>query len=122
MSKQSVIQGANNERAVELPSSPRPESIRRSDKRKWAVTAQMSSLLFVLLLALLHVIDRDVDPSWSFISEYARGPAGWLMTFALLSLALANFSLFMVIRSEQRGVGYRIGLGGFSRYGGGAGI
>ena len=29
---------------------------------------------FVALLALLHVIEPELDPTWRFVSEYAGGP------------------------------------------------
>lgn len=43
---------------------------------------------FVVLLALLHVLRDDLDPSWRVVSEYAVGPHGWLMTSAFLLLAV----------------------------------
>lgn len=34
---------------------------------------------FVVLLAALHLIKPELDPSWGFISEYAIGDNGWIM-------------------------------------------
>ena len=42
-----------------------------------------AGLGFALLLALLHVLRPDLDPSWRFISEYAVGSFGYLMIIAL---------------------------------------
>jgi hypothetical protein len=39
---------------------------------------------FAILLAALHFIKPELDPSWHFISEYAIGDYGWIMVLALL--------------------------------------
>src|SRR5215207_8651074 len=65
---------------------------------------------FVVLLAALHFIKPELDPSWHFISEYAIGDYGWIMVLAFLSLALGYVSLFVAIRSQVRTVIGRIGL------------
>lgn len=65
---------------------------------------------FVVLLAALHFIKPELDPSWHFISEYAIGDYGWIMVLAFLSLALAYVSLFVAIRSQLRTIVGRIGL------------
>lgn len=38
----------------------------------------LTTLLFMLLLALLHIIKPEIEPTWRFISEYAFGKNGWL--------------------------------------------
>jgi hypothetical protein len=53
------------------------------------------SLSFLVILALLHLIKPELDPSWNFISEYEVGRYGWLMQLAFLSLGLA--CIFLVI-------------------------
>jgi Protein of unknown function (DUF998) len=65
---------------------------------------------FVVLLAALHFIKPELDPSWHFISEYAIGDYGWIMVVAFLSLALSYVSLFAAIRSQLRTIVGRIGL------------
>jgi hypothetical protein len=65
---------------------------------------------FALLLAALHFIKPELDPSWHFISEYAIGEYGWIMVLAFLSLALAYVSLLVAIRSQLRTIAGRIGL------------
>jgi hypothetical protein len=37
--------------------------------------------LFIILLASLHVLEPEFDPTWRFISEYALRKFGWLMQF-----------------------------------------
>jgi len=64
----------------------------------------------LVLLAALHVIRPEFDPSWRMVSEYAIGEHGWVMRLAFLSLAFSFASLFVAIRSQTRTVGGRIGL------------
>src|SRR5688572_28628383 len=66
---------------------------------------------FVLLLAVLHILKPELDPSWRFISEYAIGDHGWLMALAFCSLATAYAALFVALRSQIRSLDGRIGLG-----------
>jgi hypothetical protein len=65
---------------------------------------------FALLLAALHFIKPELDPSWHFISEYAIGEYGWIMELAFLSLALGYVSMFVALRSQLRSIAGRIGL------------
>ena len=65
---------------------------------------------FVLLLAMLHLIKPELDPSWHFISEYAIGRYGWIMVLAFLSPALAGVSLFLALRSQLQTITGRTGL------------
>jgi hypothetical membrane protein len=65
---------------------------------------------FVVLLATLHFIEPEFDPSWRFISEYALGRYGWVMVLAFLSLAVSYVGLFIAIRSQLRTIVGRIGL------------
>jgi Protein of unknown function (DUF998) len=59
-----------------------------------------AGLGFALLLALLHVLRPDLDPSWRFISEYAVGSFGYLMIIAFLSFSAGYVGLFLAIRSQ----------------------
>ena len=65
---------------------------------------------FLVLLAALHFIKPELDPSWRVISEYALGDYGWIMMLAFLSLALSCVSLFVAVRSQARTIGGKIGL------------
>jgi len=65
---------------------------------------------FLALLAALHVLKAELDPSWRVISEYAIGEHGWIMVLAFLSLAVSNVALFAALRSQVRTVSGRIGL------------
>jgi hypothetical protein len=76
-------------------------------------TARLSiaaTTTFFVLLAILHVIKPEIDPSWRFISEYAIGEYGWMMMLAFFSLAVSCVSLFMAIKSQVRTIAGKIGL------------
>ena len=78
--------------------------------RTAALLSFAGAATFVVLLAALHFIKPELDPSWHFISEYAIGDYGWIMVLAFLSLALSYVSLFVAIRSQLRTIAGRIGL------------
>jgi hypothetical protein len=65
----------------------------------------------LILLAALHVIKSDMDPSWNMISQYENGRFGWIMQGAFLCLALSCASLVVAIGSQVRNTVGRIGLG-----------
>lgn len=66
--------------------------------------------MFVVLLAALHLIKPELDPSWHFISEYAIGRHGWVMVLAFGSLAFSYVMLTVALRSQLRTLWGRIGL------------
>lgn len=66
--------------------------------------------LFLVLLTALLVLKPEIDPAWRFISEYAIGRHGWLMSIAFLSLAACCVATVIALWSQLR-VGGRIGAG-----------
>ena len=58
------------------------------------------SLLFIVILAALHFIRPEIAPSWNFISEYERGPFGWLMHVAFFYLALSCIFLVLALWNQ----------------------
>lgn len=62
------------------------------------------------LLAALHVLRRDLEPSWHVVSEYAVGAHGWVMGLCFFALAVGCASLFVVVRPAATSVAGRIGL------------
>lgn len=63
------------------------------------------------LLAVLHVISPELDPSWRMVSEYALGEYGWVLALMFLSMAVSCVALFFAIKSQIRTIGGKIGLG-----------
>lgn len=78
--------------------------------RTAALLAFAGAATLVVLLAALHFIEGELDPSWHFISEYAIGDYGWIMVLAFLSLASSYVSLFLALRSQLQTIAGRIGL------------
>jgi len=66
---------------------------------------------FPVLLVTLHVIKPEIDPSWRPASEYAIGQYGWVMSLAIVSMAISCVALFAAIRNQIAALGGRIGLG-----------
>ncbi|MCI0414961.1 DUF998 domain-containing protein [bacterium] len=70
----------------------------------------MTATLFLILLAIVHVLKPEFDPSWRFISEYAIGRYGWVMILAFFCLALSCVAAFITIRKQISTRGGKIGL------------
>lgn len=88
-----------------------------SNARSATVFSQASARLsfagaavFLFLLALLHIVKPEFDPSWRFVSEYAIGRHGWIMVLAFISLAFSCLTSAIAIRSQIEAMGGRIGL------------
>jgi len=75
---------------------------------RWSVVAAATALV---LLAALHVLSPEFDPSWRMVSEYALGNYGWVLALMFLTWALSCVALFLAIKSQIRTVGGKIGLG-----------
>jgi hypothetical protein len=65
----------------------------------------------LFLLAALHILRADLDPSWRMVSEYAVGSFGWVQTLVFLTLAISCLSLFVAIGSQVGTRWGKIGLG-----------
>lgn len=64
----------------------------------------------VILLAALHVLSPEFDPSWRMVSEYANGGYGWLLSLFFLSWAVSSWALAYALRPYIATRGGRIGL------------
>jgi Protein of unknown function (DUF998) len=65
----------------------------------------------LLLLASLHVLSPEFDPSWRVISEYANGQYGWVLSLMFASWALSTWALAITVWSQLNTIGGKIGLG-----------
>ncbi len=65
----------------------------------------------LLLLAGLHVLSPEFDPSWRVVSEYANGRYGWVLSLMFASWALSSWALAVTVRSQVNAIGGKIGLG-----------
>ena len=72
----------------------------------------ISAACFVIVLILLHILQPEFDPRFRFMSEYALGDYGWLMTTAFFFLGLAPLIAALGLRNlNGKSWSARIGLG-----------
>jgi MFS family permease len=60
--------------------------------------AQHATLIVAVMIVLLHGLKPEIDPSWRFISEYALGRYGWLMSVAFVTFGVAHLALVADVR------------------------
>lgn len=53
-----------------------------------AVTALVAGGITAGLIAVLHVLKPEYDPSWRMISEYSLGRHGWMMRLAFVAMSV----------------------------------
>jgi hypothetical protein len=70
-----------------------------------------ASATALLLLASLHVLSPEIDPSWRMVSEYALGEHGGVLALMFLAWATSSAALAFAVRSQLRTLPGRIGLG-----------
>jgi hypothetical membrane protein len=75
---------------------------------------------FVIVLIVLHILQPEFDPRFRFMSEYALGDYGWLMTTAFFALGLAPLvagtglrNVYSSSRSTRVGLGLLVIVGIF---------
>jgi Protein of unknown function (DUF998) len=64
----------------------------------------------ILLLATLHVLSPEFDPSWRMVSEYAFGHYGWVLSLMFLSWGLSSWALAVAIWSQIKTKSGKVGL------------
>ena len=75
----------------------------------WAAIAAAGAVL--LLLAGLHGLSPEFDPSFRVLSEYANGGYSWVLSLLFLAWALSSWALAVAIWSQVNGIGGKLGLG-----------
>jgi len=67
---------------------------------------------FVIVLIVLHILEPEFDPRFRFMSEYALGDYGWLMTTTFFALGLVPFLTAIGLQNVyESSRSIRIGLG-----------
>jgi hypothetical protein len=97
--------GTSRREGITITAEPVTAISQRAAKVSFAAAA-----IFLVLLAALHVLKPEFEPSWRFVSEYAIGRHGWIMTVAFLFLALSCLATVIAIRSQVETIGGKIGL------------
>ena len=70
-------------------------------------------IYYLVIGAALHVLEPDFDPRYRFMSEYAWGRYGWLMTTTFFVLGSAMLTVALALRLvhvTSRGVRLGVGL------------
>jgi len=70
----------------------------------WSTATVVGAALFAVLLLLLHALKPELDPSWHFISEYALGRHGWVMTLAFVVWGASFLAAAIGVRTTCRGI------------------
>jgi hypothetical protein len=76
-----------------------------------ARVAIAGALVVLLLLASLHVLSPEFDPSWRVVSEYANGRYGWVLSLMFAFWGLSSWALVVAIWSQVHGIVGKIALG-----------
>ena len=72
--------------------------------------AMAATAAVIVLLASLHLLSPEFDPSWRVVSEYALGHYGWVLSLMFLSWGISSWALAIAIRSQAPTAGGRVGL------------
>jgi hypothetical protein len=65
----------------------------------------------LLLLASLHVLSHELDPSFRVVSEYANGQYGWILSLMFAAWAVSSWASALTIWPQVQTRTGRIGLG-----------
>ncbi len=72
-----------------------------------AIAAAAATLV---LLASLHVLSPEFDPSWRVVSEYANGRYGWVLALMFFSWGISSWALAFGIWWQVRTTAGKLGL------------
>lgn len=72
--------------------------------------ALFAAVATILLLASLHVLSPEFDPSWRMVSEYAFGHYGWVLSLMFLCWGVSSWALAFAIWSQIKTKGGKVGL------------
>ena len=75
-----------------------------------ARVAAGAAVAAILLLASLHALSPEFDPSWRVVSEYANGKYGWVLSLMFSAWALSHWALAFKLWPELQTRAGKIGL------------
>jgi hypothetical protein len=75
----------------------------RVAERRLTVGVTVGVLAFVTIVVVEHLADSSLDPVTHEISEYVRGPLGWLMTVGFIVWALSLIAAALAMSARTRG-------------------
>lgn len=75
-----------------------------------AALATGAAAATIVLLAGLHALSPEFDPSWRVVSEYANGRYGWVLSLMFAAWALSSWALAAELWPEVQSASGKIGL------------
>jgi len=75
-----------------------------------ALLAMVAAAATLLLLAGLHILSPEFDPSFRMVSEYALGHYGWVLSLMFLAWAISSWVLAVAIWSQVKTRAGKVGL------------
>jgi len=78
--------------------------------RPAALMAIATAALTLMLLAALHVLSPEFDPSRRVVSEYANGRYGWVLSLMFATWAVSSWSLAVALWSQLKGIGGKVAV------------
>src|SRR6266704_2425629 len=75
-----------------------------------ALLAIVAAAAALLLLASLHILSSEFDPSWRMVSEYALGHSGWVLSLMFLAWGISTWALAVALWSQVKTRAGKIGL------------
>ena len=70
----------------------------------------MAAMATLLLLASLHTLSPEFDPSFRMVSEYALGHYGWVLSLMFLAWGISSWALAVAIWSQVKTRVGKVGL------------
>jgi hypothetical protein len=78
--------------------------------QKAARVSLAASITTLVLLASLHLLSPEFDPSWRMVSEYALGNYTWVLSAMFIAWGVSSWALALTIWPHVRTLAGRIGL------------
>ena len=75
-----------------------------------ALLAIVATLVTLLLLASLHVLSPEFNPSFRMVSEYALGHYGWVLSLMFLAWGMSSWALAVALWSQVKTKAGKVGL------------
>jgi hypothetical membrane protein len=80
----------------------------RNNLAAWV--AIVAALTVLLLLACLHLLSPEFDPSFRVLSEYANGRYRWVLSLLFISWAISSLALAIAIWPHVNGIAGTLGV------------
>jgi len=72
--------------------------------------AIVSAAVTLLLLASLHILSSEFDPSFRMVSEYALGHYGWMLSLLFFFWGMSSWALALALWSQVKTKAGKVGL------------